>query len=377
MELGIFDYIALFVSALLFVLIALLQIRARQKKADIQSMLFALLCFAIGNTILNIFYDNNYIILSGYIIFPLGFLPLFLHYESITSEKPKSIFFFGLCLIYVIGILASTMFFWMNENYPSMIRIYTNSTPFNIDTAILFFIYWIAQEFDIVLGIVVFYRAILIMIRINRLAHLNATRNEIIALVCLLLNRVFQIRSIYIPNDVYLIFAYLSIIFSIIGLIVIMTTYIRNPDYIYLLPFPIYSFMVYNRDGLLCYSRKVQQQKLGMEEKDILISGAFTAIGSLIAETLGKQARIHHINAQQFQIFFKTLPSDRGTFVVIAYGNTALFEKSLTRFTELLTPSIFDLLNAAGIETTQLEREIDVLMKQAFPYVIMENTPQN
>jgi len=135
--------------------------------------------------------------------------------------------------------------------------------------------------------------------------------------------------------------------------------------------------MLYNKNGLLCYSRKVQQKRLGMDEKDLIISGAFTAISALINETLGSQAKIRHINAQQFQIYFNTLPNEVGSFVVIAYGATGLFEKSLNRFISMMTMSFFESLNSAGTEMEALEREIDDMIKDAFPYIQISNEKTN
>jgi len=363
--------ISIITTILLYILIILIQIRAQQKKTDISKLTISLGFLATGNFIVTITSDP-YLYSLGNGIFVLGLLILFLHYEAIANEKPKSVLFYILSGIFLLSTICTIVVLWL-LNFPE-VMVVLRQRSFETKDFLMYPLLWLFDFSSILIGMVVFLRAIQIIIRVHKLAHLPATRNEIIALFCLFLNSFFTIPLYYSSSVSFkAILAFMSILVSVLGIIIIMYTYLRYPDYLYLLPFPIHSFMMYNKDGMLCYSRKVQQKKLGMEEKDLLISGAFTAISSLITETLGKQAKIRHINAQQFQIFFKEIPGDKGTFVVIAYGNTSLFEKSLKRFTNILTPTFYELLNEAGIEMSKLEQEIDGLLKKAFPYVIMEN----
>jgi hypothetical protein len=126
--------------------------------------------------------------------------------------------------------------------------------------------------------------------------------------------------------------------------------------------------MIYNKHGLLCYSRKVEQLQPEMEEQDYLITGAFSAITNLIEENLGGGAKIQHINAQQYQIFFNPLPNNSGTLVVIAYGETALFIRSLQRFIANISPELLDSINSPVI-STKLGLNIDNLIQKSYPYV--------
>jgi hypothetical protein len=250
--------------------------------------------------------------------------------------------------------------------------MYLQTNEFWVQILIFFRLYIISA-----LAIIVFVRAIQIIYNVHNLVHLSVTRNELCGLSMLLIYRITLLPFIWLPEQAMTLVMTLSLIFSIIGLFVLIINYMRNPDYMYLLPFPIHSFMLYNKNGLLCYSRKVQQKRLGMDEKDLIISGAFTAISALINETLGSQAKIRHINAQQFQIYFNTLPNEVGSFVVIAYGATGLFEKSLNRFISMMTTSFFESLNSAGTEMEALEREIDDMIKDAFPYIQISNEKTN
>ncbi len=298
MEMDLVLLISIIVSIALFAILFLIEIRAHQKKAHIEYLISAIFCISIGNLFLNII-SEFWINQLSYLIYNVGFLILFLHYESIASANPKSKLFFGLVVIFVSGILTSLTIFWIAD-YSELNHLLRNGSVLDPNYYYMYPIYWFAMLFDNIIGIIVFIRAIQILLQTYKLAHLKATKNEIIALFFLLIGRVFNIFAIIFSGDIMYISAEISLIMSLIGLFFMIGTYLQNPDYLYLLPFPIHSLMVYNRDGILCYSRKVQLKQVMMDEKDILISGALTAISSLIKETLGAQAKIRHINAQQF-----------------------------------------------------------------------------
>jgi len=127
--------------------------------------------------------------------------------------------------------------------------------------------------------------------------------------------------------------------------------------------------MLYNKNGLSCYLHQVEINSKLNDEKSQLVTGAFTAITSLIQETLGAQAKLERIQARDFQIIFIRLPQDNGTFVVIAHGDTAFFQKSLKRFVSSIKPDLLKLINEDVVEQIELQKQIDAIAKNAFPYV--------
>jgi hypothetical protein len=226
----------------------------------------------------------------------------------------------------------------------------------------------LASYLQTIMSIIIFGRAVYIINKINKLAKIKATRIELIGLILLLIYRsIFLLRNLVNPA-IYMGVMTMGLIISIIGLLILIGNYVRNSEYIYLLPFPIHSVMVYSKSGLLCYIRKFERLTPDMENKDILMTGAFTAIAALIQETLGSQAKIQHINAQQYQIFFNRLPNDSGNLVVISYGETAFFHKSLVRFVKTIDATLLEEINSSN-DLNLLESKIDILIKKAFPYV--------
>jgi hypothetical protein len=357
------------VSIVLLFLLGLLFYRSHQKNADISLLILTIILIASGN-FLSTLPDNIPYIFAN-VLMGLGLITLFLHYERIARDTPNRSILIIICMLYACVLLITFLILWYLESdsgasigFIGSLLISFNHPDFVVHSTTLIRINVVS-----IIAIIVFIRAIQIITKVHRLTHLGATRNELIGLYLLLLYRILMLPVSWVSIELLSPIMSISLIISILGLLILMGNYLKNPDYLYLLPFPIHSFMVYNKMGLLCYSRKVQQNRLAMDDQDVLISGAFTAISALINETLGAQAKIRHINAQQFQIFFNSLPEERGSFVVIAYGATGLFEKALKRFISLMTPHFFELLNAAGMDIDVLEKEIDGMIKKAFPFV--------
>ena len=161
----------------------------------------------------------------------------------------------------------------------------------------------------------------------------------------------------------------LGLITAILGVLLLVFNYALHSDYLYFLPFPIHTFMIYNKIGLLCYSRLVKPSDEFNEDKGMLMSGAFSAISAMIQESLGSQAKIQHINAQQYQIFFIPIGNDEGTLVVISYGESGLFKKSLKRFISIFDRGLVEEINYSHSDINALEPKLDKVIQKSYPYV--------
>ncbi len=361
------DLMTIITSVVTLSLFFILLVKSIKLKVDIRIVLCTVLCITIGNYLASAYSDE--ILFIGIIILNFGLLILFFHYEAIASGSPNR----------NVMILLVTMF--SAAAMVNILGIIYLQTPAAIGMEALTMTSLLEQT-DILLGIgidisqylytimilIVFARALVIIRRINKQAKIKATRIEMVALVILFVYRLFFLFRSVVSPEMFMSLSTIALGLSIVGLLLFIGNYIVNSDYMYLLPFPLHSLMIYNKTGLLCYIRKFQAVSPEMESKDVLMSGAFTAISALIQETLGGQARIQHINAQQYQIYFHRFPEDAGNLVVTSYGETAFFFKSLARFAKMISAPLLTDLNALT-DMAILEPKLDTLVKRAFPYI--------
>jgi hypothetical protein len=180
----------------------------------------------------------------------------------------------------------------------------------------------------------------------------------------------YLIRDIFFYVNAYELLTSIALVFSLIGLLLIISNFIIHPDYLYLIPFPIYSFMVFNKAGISCYFRKVKTLDEVEEGKNIehLMAGALTAVSTMFKEVLGAGANIRYIDADNFIILVTSLPENKGTFIVISRGETALFKKSIIRFTLTWPSELREEINEM-FDLNEVGPKIDELIKKSFPYV--------
>jgi hypothetical protein len=356
--------IASLVCAILFFILFM---KSMKLQVDIRYILLALFFVIIGNYLIMMLADEPYFI--GQILMSFGFLMLFLHYEAIAYGSPNTKVMNLLITCFSASTILNIMsILYLQTPAANGLDPITTSNILGHSVFLLDIGMTLSTYLQTIMIIIIFGRAILIINRINKLAKINATRIELIAIILLLVHRSLFLFRNFVDNSLFINIMTIGLILTIIGLLLFVGNYIRNSDYIYLLPFPIHSIMVYNKSGILCYSRRFEKFNSNMINKDMLITGALTAISSLIQETLGSQARIKHINAQQYQIFFNRLPNDSGKLVVISFGETAFFKKSLERFIKNIDANLLQNINEIE-NVAVLETKLDSLVKKVFPYV--------
>lgn len=342
------------VLVLLFLVIVFLyQGRRRQRNAP--HLTAAILLGLIGQTAAVI---DVIPLTAAVFLVSLSFFFLGLHYEALASLKPTPWFFsvtlainsaiaLALCLD-LLGLMISSAMAYL------VIRLLTS-----------------------VAALVVVLRATQIVYRIHNLAHERATRLELLGILLLTFYRVdFFVRDfgsafgIVSPGTIESnLITTLGLVFVAVGLGVILVNYTIHPDYIYRLPFPIHSVMLYGSSGIPIYNRHVHSSTFEEKYQEVLISGALTAVSALVRETLGTGARLRHIDADMYQIFFVGLPDDRGTLVVIALGGTHFFKVSLERYASTIPSHLLGALDLVQVDPSKLQPQYDSLLLDAFPYL--------
>lgn len=359
------------ISGTLVILTAIIFQKSRKYKTNIKFLMGSLLTIAIANTAVGLNLDNLIFMMILTSFLTLGILLLFFHYEYLSHPRPRLyllIYLLGLFIVLISFKFILPLYMWLKgisfNLYYSDLRLH--------DDIFIYTIYRFSNFLQSLIILTVFVLAFLNVINELKNIRLKAIFVESIGLLFLIIyGTLYLIRDLFLYDDYYEILTSTALVFSLIGLLLIISNFIIHPDYLYLLPFPIFNFMVFNQGGSLCYVRKVEKLDSGESERDLdhLMAGAFTAVSRMFKEVLGAGANIRYIDADKFIILVTSLPDKKGVLVVISRGDTALFKNSLIRFTRTWTPQLLDEINEI-VDLNEIRPKIDVLIKLSFPYVV-------
>ncbi len=350
-----FTYLMQSLNIILGLLFTVFMYKGIRRKLYAPFMTTGLFMALIGNIVVVLENDMK-VNLYGIFLISIGLLFLFLHFEALISFRPNRILFsilLGLnSMLFIITFIKS-------------FDLLSDDQSFSICRQILS-----------VGAIIAFSRIIFITIKVNQNAKLKETKLEVIAMLLFLIYAIiFFIRDFFLQkNMLYSLFSQVGIIFSALGSILLVLNYLLHPNYIYYLPFPIHSMILYNKDGVISYSRNLHSVGLLQKFPEIVLSGTFSAISILIKETLGSGAKVQKINADKYQIYFINFPEENMTLAVIALGNTYFFQKSLKKFSKLIPHETLKRMNEPGVNLLELRPEIDKYLLSAFPYIRIKKT---
>lgn len=345
------------VIIIIIVLLAAFFYQGRRRQRNAPYISLAIILGLVGQTL---FFFPAPLLQIGFALITWCFISIYLHFESLASLRPNQ-WFFGI----VVGFgIASTIF--------SFLFLF----QLDIDTEAILLV----QRFiGSIASILAMARSLQIVISIHKQASRKETKIELIGVSLLLTYRItffvfvcMMIAALSVDMTPFLFIQDFLVTTSlglvIVGLFLVILNYTFHPDYIYRLPFPVHSFMIYNEAGISLYNRRVQAQ---MEDdyQDMLMSGALTAISQLVQETLGSGARLRHVDADNYKIFLESIGEGKGTLVVIATGGTAAFRRSLQRFIRTIPDSIINALNDLDFDVAGKQKTIDELLFTSFPYL--------
>ena len=330
----------------------------------------SLVTIAIANTSVGLNLDNLLIMMIMTSFLPLGILLLFFHYESISHPRPRLKLLIFLLVIYIL--LVSFKFIiplYLSLNGMSLDIYYSDLRLYNDDFISITLRMINLLQSSIIF--IVFLQASITVIKELKTIKLRAIIIELIGLMFLIFYGFFYlIRDLFFYETYYELLTSAALIFSLIGLLLIIYNFIVHPDYLYLLPFPIFSFLIFNEGGIPCYIRKVEKLENDEPDRDLehLMAGAFTAVSNMFREVLGAGANIRYIDADNFIILVTPLPEEKGVLIVISRGETALFKNSLIRFARTWSPKMLDEINGF-FDLNEIRPKIDELIKSSFPYI--------
>lgn len=359
------------ISITLFILAAIIFQKSRKFNTDVKFLMFTLISIAIANTAVGLNLDNLILIMVMTGFLPLGILFLFFHYEEISHPRPRLRF-----LIILLGLYIFVIFFKL------MILLYMSLNEFSFDIQytelrlqediFIITLFRMANLFQSLIIFTVFLLAFLTVIKELKVIKIKAIIIESIGLIFLIIyGFLYLIRDIFFYENAYDLLTSIALVFSLIGLLLIISNFVLHPDYLYSIPFPIFNFMIFNEGGTSCYFREVKTLDEIQTRKNIehLMAGALSAVSTMFREVLGTGANIRYIDADKFIILVTSLPEKKGIFVVISRGETALFKKSMRRFTHTLPSQLLDEINGM-FDLNEISPKIDKFIKTSFPYVV-------
>ncbi len=364
------NFLILSISITLFILVGIIFQKSRKFKTDIKYLMFTLISIAIANTAVGLNFDNSILTLIMTAFLPLGFLFLFFHYEEISHPRPRLsalIILFGLYILLISFKLMIPLYMWLNNisfDIPYVdLRGYSDM--------FIYTLFWMSNLFQSFIICGVFLLAFLTVIKVLKVIKIKAIIIELVGLIFLIIyGLLYLIRDIFFYETAYELLTSIALVFSLIGLVLIISNFIVHPDYLYLIPFSIFNFMIFNEGGTSCYFRKVEALDEAQPQKNMehLMAGALSAVSTMFKEVLGAGANIRYIDADDFIILVTSLPKKKGIFVVISRGEAALFKKSLIRFTRKWPIQLLDEINGM-FDLNEISPKIDELIKTSFPYV--------
>jgi len=157
---------------------------------------------------------------------------------------------------------------------------------------------------------------------------------------------------------------------TFIGLVLLVSIYIRKPDYLYRMPVPIHDVIIYNAAGIAVYSRLVQNK--GFESSKVpehLMSMAVTAISTLLSESLQTDAQLELINSRNRTLLFET----RGNLTVLLICDRATYfvRRSLQQLLRSIDEFVYTKLAAEAFESSDsLMENVDMYVRHALPYLV-------
>ncbi len=296
------------------------------------------------------------------IIMSLAMYFVYLHYEALSNIAPP--FYRKGTMISILTITASILILAVRQNEPVQ----------DLES-FMFLTYALTGLLAVSFALFVTYKS-------YKLMRDKTTSFELLALVILLFAFILQFNSALIRvaglaseanNSALVASDRIAEILALVGVLILMITYLYYKDYVYRLPVPVHDFLIYSSSGLLVYSRTVKIPGINLVLEKQLISGMFTAIASLIKETLGTDSILLKIDVNNYQIFFSEMPNKQGTLAVIAAKGTFFLKHSIDRFISSISDELNQQINEPIVDTVELAKELDLLLHQSFPYLVVEN----
>ena len=241
----------------------------------------------------------------------------------------------------------------------------------------------IISHLTYIIGILAFFVAWKVLRETHRLMKEKSTFFEFVAINAILAgNLVFVTEDILVTAQVipgipqiikefptYFLFL-LGNLIIVLSLLVLIGNYILHPEYLFRIPTPIHSVLIYNQHGILAYHRNVKTPLTPVHHlRAELFSAILSSIKSVFDQMIGADLEVTSIVAQRYRIILQSLPDESGTVVLISSGESLLLFNSLRRFINLLDDDMIKSLKKEYIKPQEITTRLDPVVMKAFPYL--------
>ncbi|HEY0087234.1 MAG TPA: hypothetical protein VGB37_00225 [Candidatus Lokiarchaeia archaeon] len=283
----------------------------------------------------------------------VGFFNLFLFSNLVRSGSISlklAIFFsFLLGIILMLLISGENLFYEMN--------FYKN---FGFYGKALFIFLIIQFTFILTVGIL-FINACFQMVRKSKIKK-QKFQTKLIFIGSLIgipgaIVSIVLVEVIFIPSLVLLICS--------IGLLVFAFGYLQNTQLAYLVPFQCYRIIILKKSGLNCYAKNFEEEQ---KIDDILISGAISAISSIMESALGFKSELKEIKLMNAVIILDLREDFSG--ILIANRFSVVLKNALKSFGDQFQEKYFPLVKTSDECLDESEQEnVDKLLHNIFSFV--------
>ncbi len=165
----------------------------------------------------------------------------------------------------------------------------------------------------------------------------------------------------------------LTLFFASSSALTLSFAYMINPSYLYRIPFDVQHLFCFHDSGLTFYHTTLLRQDIERNQNAVaFLTGVFTATDAIVKNILAQQVQQASIYGKDHVIYFRRDPSKKIGVAVI----TTRLSKYLKQWMDVLLEKIpTELVHDANDpmtlkvdETELLEREMNAIVQQVFPY---------
>ncbi len=296
------------------------------------------------------FVYSNYWIISNGIFYLLMYFFIYIHFSLADRAAPSIPLTVVLAGLLGLGIGTSITLLSLAEHPSQLIMI----NDFSHDSLkFLSFLY----------ATIVVWKTWKVTEERNGLIELLSLIIFLITVIPAIIGNYF--KGIGISGELFMI----GDILSFIGIVLLTSNYIINPDYLYRIPKPLYQVALFNTTGLTIYSKAVKSKGIDIEKIPTqVISAIITAVSAIMKEGISENTRLLRVEATNHTLLF----SDRGdiTAMILCERPTYFIKKSLDHFLKFMPNDIIEKLekSVTGIDDETVA-QIDKILVKAYPYI--------
>jgi hypothetical protein len=165
------------------------------------------------------------------------------------------------------------------------------------------------------------------------------------------------VEIIFIPSLVLLVCS--------IGVMIFALGYLQNTQLAYLVPYQCYKIIILKKSGITCYAKNFEEDQ---KVNDVLISGAISAISSIMESALGFKSELKEIKLMNAVMILDLREDFSG--ILIANRFSIVLKNALISFNDQFQEKYFPLIKSSDVCLDENAQEsVDKLISNIFSFV--------